>query len=99
MHLGKLTYPDGAKLHDPRKLTSRRSIQIHTDSFQFFLPGHKADRFFEGNTILLRRNALPCNPMSFFTRYLASRDHRFPLSLPLWLQQNGSVSTRSFFMT
>ena len=30
---------------------------------------------------------------------MASRDRIHPLSLPLWLMENGDVPTRSFFMT
>jgi hypothetical protein len=62
------------------------------------LPGHKADRFFEGNTVIIRANPLPCDPMRLFRLYLTSRDSRFPLSSPLWLTAEGKVLTRSFFI-
>ena len=99
MRLGELTYPDDTKLQNPRKLSPRCSVRMHRGSFEFFLPGHKADRFFEGNTILLHENDLPCNPAKFFTRYLASRDRRFPFSPHIWMREDGSVPTRSFFIT
>jgi hypothetical protein len=98
MRLGELTFPDNVALRDPRKLTKRSTVQLHPTFLQFFLPGHKADRFFEGNTIIIRENPLPCNPMRLFRLYLASRDHRFPLSSPLWLTADGKVLTRAFFM-
>jgi hypothetical protein len=98
MRLGELTWPNDTELRDPRKLTKRNSVIVSNTSFQFFLPGHKADRFFEGNTIILCPNPFPCNPMTLFVVYLKSRDHLFPLSSPLWLNENGTVPTRSFFM-
>ena len=51
--LGEMTYPDDPELRDPRKVTKRNSVQTNDVSYKFFLPGHKADRFFEGNTIIL----------------------------------------------
>ena len=67
--------------------------------FQFFLPGHKADKFFEGNTIVLNR--LPQSQIDtyrHFHTYLMSRDKLFPLSSPLWLRRDGTIPTRSFFI-
>ncbi|KAF8226879.1 hypothetical protein L208DRAFT_1497376 [Tricholoma matsutake] len=98
MRLGKLTWPEDKDLQDPRKLIKHNSVIINDASFQFFLPGHKADKFFEGNIILLCPNPFPCDPMSLFLRYLRSRDCCFPLSSPLWLTSSGTVPTRSFFM-
>jgi len=98
MHLGELTWPDNTELRDPCKLTRRNTVIMNNNSFQFFLPGHKADKFFEGNSIILRANPFPCNPMDLFVEYLKSRDCLFPLSSPLWLNDKGVVLTRSFFM-
>jgi hypothetical protein len=98
MRLGELTWPDDRELRDPWKLTKRNSVLIENTYFQFFLPGHKADKFFEGNIIILQANPFPCNPMSLFKSYLISRDSRFPCSFPLWLLANGKVPTHSFFM-
>jgi hypothetical protein len=62
------------------------------------LPGHKADRFFEGNTVIIHESTLPCNPMKFFHLYITSHNRRFPLSSPLWLTAEGQVPTRAFFI-
>lgn len=99
MRLGELTFPDDHSLRDPRKLSQRTSVVLQSSTIQFFLPGHKADRFFEGNLIILCDNHLICNATRLFRTYLKSRDRLFPLSSPLWLKQDGSVPTRSFFMT
>ena len=55
-HLGEMMYPDDPKLCDPRKVTKHNSVWVCNSSFQFFLPGHKADRFIEGNIIIMHKN-------------------------------------------
>jgi hypothetical protein len=98
MGLGELTFPDAVALMDPQKLSSHSSIILQLRSVQFFLPGHKADRFFEGNLIILGENELDCSATTWFQAYLKSCDNLFPLSSPLWLHMDGTVPTRSFFM-
>ena len=97
--LGEMTYPDNPQLRNPRKVTKRASVCLSDNSFQFFLPGHKADRFFEGNTIIVRKNGRIFDPHKHFLAYLALRDSKFPFSSPLWLTSSGAVPTRSFFIT
>jgi len=91
--LGEMTYPDDPELRDPRKVTKRTSVRFTDTSFQFFLPGHKADRFFEGNTIIVRKNQRVFDPHKQFMAYLAARDNKFPFSSPLWLTSAGVVPT------
>ncbi|KAF8229133.1 hypothetical protein L208DRAFT_1483117 [Tricholoma matsutake] len=98
MRLGELTWPDDNNLRDPQKLSKRNSVIINEHFFQFFLPGHKADKFFDGNIIMLQPNPFPCNPMALFSTYLQSCDCLCPWSSLLWLKENGKVPTRSFFM-
>ena len=97
-HLGKMTYPDDPKLRDPRKVTKCNSVRVCDSSFQFFLPGHKADRFFEENIIIVCKNQHAFDPHKYFTVYLRVRDEKFPLSSPLWLTSKGAIPTRSFFI-
>jgi len=99
MRLGELSNSDNKNLRNPLKVTKRTSVVISDDSFQFFLPGHKADKFFEGNTIFLRRaSSAEIDTYHYFTTYLASRDKLFPFSSPLWLRSDGTIPTRSFFI-
>jgi len=91
--LGEMTYPDNPELWDLRKVTKCSSVQTNDISYKFFLPGHKADRFFEGNTIIIWKNPHKC-----FLAYLQARDAKFPFSLPLWLTSWGTIPTRSFFI-
>jgi hypothetical protein len=98
MRLGELTIPDDNSVFDPRKVTSRLSVSLSDSDYRFFLPGHKADKFFEGNTIIIQKHNLDTDPVSHFKAYLASRDKLFPFSSNLWLRENGSPPTRSFFL-
>lgn len=81
--LGEMTYPDDPQLRDPRKVTKRTSVRFSDLSYQFFLPGHKADRFFEGNTIIIRKNGHVFDPHKRFLAYINARDSKFPFSSPL----------------
>jgi len=96
--LGEMTYPDDPKLCDPKKVTKHNSVQVYDTSFQFFLPGNKANRFFEGNKIIVCKNSREFNPHKFFTAYFHVQDKKFPLSSPLWLTSKGAVPTCSFFI-
>jgi hypothetical protein len=98
MRLGELVWPDKKSLQDYQKVTKRSSVELLPEGFSFFLPGHKADRFFEGNRIVLQWNASGDDPDSPFRKYLASRDSLFPFHPELWLRENGSIPTRSWFI-
>ena len=74
------------------------SVLFSDTSFQFFPPGHKANRFFEGNTIIIRKNQRIFDPHKHFMAYLTARDNKFPFSSPLWLTSTGCVPTQSFFI-
>jgi hypothetical protein len=99
MRLGELTTPDDLNLRNPSKISKRTSVVVNDDSFQFFLPSHKADKFFEGNTIVLMKSSYSdINTFHHFCAYLSSRDRLFPFSSPLWLTSDGSIPSRSFFL-
>ena len=99
MRLGELVTPDDNTLLDPRKITNRTSVAMSDDDYHFFLPSHKADKFFEGNMIIIQKHHLVVDPLSHFWRYLYSRDSLFPLLSHLWLCADGSHPTRSFFIS
>jgi hypothetical protein len=98
MRLGELVVPDDKYLLDPRKITTRTSVALSADDYRFFLPSHKADKFFEGNTIIVQQHHTIVDPFSHFKSYLQSRDHLFPFSSALWLRADGSHPTCSFFI-
>jgi hypothetical protein len=98
MRLGELTWPDNKKLQDYRKVVMRNSVVINPKSFQFLLPGHKADRFFQGSLVIIQSTNLSDDACTPFKNYLSQRDHLFPLRAELWLKEDGSIPTRSWFL-
>ena len=99
MRLGELVFPDKKNLRNYRKISLRHSVSVLPGQYSFFLPSHKADRFFEGNTILIQKLNTPTDPYRPFITYLNSRDIRFPLHPELWLTSHGRVPTRSWFLS
>jgi len=99
MWLGELTFPDDESIRDWRKITLRDSIHCTDELYDFCLPHHKADHFFEGNLVIVCKHQFCHNPLFHFSRYLASHDKLFPVSSPLWITESGHVPTRSFFTT
>jgi hypothetical protein len=98
MRLGELVWPDQKKLHDFRKVICRNTVRVNQNSFEFYLPGHKADRFFDGNLVIIQSTRTPDDPFSRFTSYITIRDEHFPFRSELWLKEDGSIPTRSWFM-
>jgi hypothetical protein len=98
MRLGELVWPDKKGLQDYQKVTKRDSVELLAEGFSFFLPGHKADRFFEGNRIILQRNASGDDPDAPFCKYLVLRDKLFPFHPELWLRADGSIPTHAWFI-
>ena len=99
MRLGELTFPDDKSIRDWRKITKRSSVKVDHDRYGFHLPHHKADRYFEGNWVIVMAEQFRHNPLIHFKNYLRSCDTLFPVSSPLWLTVDGHVPTRSFFIT
>ena len=98
MRLGELTWPDNKNLQDYRKVTMRSSVQTNSTSFEFLLPGHKADRFFEGSRIIIQSTKSADDARGPFTKYLSCRDRLFPLRPELYLRENGTIPTRAWFI-
>lgn len=98
LRIGESVWPDKRALQDYRKVVSRSSV-LQTDiAYAFTLPGHKADRLFEGSRVLFHRSNVGDQCMSAFASYLASRDAKFPFNPELWLREDGSIPRRSWFM-
>ena len=90
MCLGELVWPDKKGLQDFRKVTKRDSVELLPEGFSFFPPGHKANKFFEGNKVIVQRNSSGNDPDEPFRKYLQSQDRLFPFHPQLWLQADGS---------
>lgn len=98
MHLSELVWPDNTNLCKFRKLSFRHSVTISDNSCSFLLPTNKSDPFFEGNCILLLRNAGEINVYDIFLRYLCVRDSIFPQHPELWIRMNDFISVHSWFI-
>ena len=99
MRLGELTFSNDVNLHNWRRVTKCSTVKISNDQYEFHLPSHKADPFFEGNHILIKsRQYCDINPLTTFTIYLDSHNQKFPLLSPLWLTLSGSIPTCHFFI-
>jgi len=96
--LGELTFPDDNTIRDWRKVIRRSSVTLHEDRYGFTLPAHKADRQFEGNSIVVWGEQFGYPSLTHFQNYLRSRDAKFPLASPLWLTSSGLIPTRTFFI-
>lgn len=97
LRLGELVWPDTARHRSYRKLSLRTSVQQHHDSYSFSIPSSKTDHIFEGNRLIILNNTTPA-PLPPFLTYLKSRDSLFPHRAELWLRENGSIPTRSWFL-
>ncbi|KAI0350282.1 hypothetical protein OH77DRAFT_1524983 [Trametes cingulata] len=93
LRLGELVWPDQCELQSYRKLTMRNTVVLHPDRFEYTLPTHKADPFFEGSKIIVHKTANPPDPLQYFLLYLQARDATFPLRPELWVRLNGSIPT------
>ena len=98
MHLGELVWPDKKGLQDFQKVTKRDSVELLPKGFSFFLPGHKANKFFEGNKVIVQQNSSGDNLDEPFCKYLQSQDCLFPFHPQLWLRADGSVPTCGWFI-
>jgi hypothetical protein len=98
MRLGELVVPDQLAKRNVSKIILRSSLKINDDRYQFLLPAHKADRFFEGNTILIQSTNSAPNAVPIMQRYIRQRDVLFPHHPQLFLQSDGTVPARGFFM-
>ena len=98
MCLGELTFPDSVTCRNYRKVILQHTVNITPKSYSFLLPGHKADRTYEGNLVIIEQTALPTSPHTFFKSHLTSRDHFHLLKPELWLHESGIVPTRSWFI-
>ena len=99
LRLGEMTFPDEPSLQNWKKVTRRNTVGIRDHVYEFTLPGHKADRYFEGNKIIIPANRFNITPLRHFVNYINSRDTLHPVASPLWLTAGGKIPTRSFFIT
>ncbi|EJD54603.1 hypothetical protein AURDEDRAFT_35921, partial [Auricularia subglabra TFB-10046 SS5] len=99
--LGELVWPDSINLQEYRKVVNAASLELNDDFYSFFLPGHKGNRFFDGNTVLITRRDDEADPLPTMRRYIHSRAS-LPLTrvhTALFVKADGTVPTRSWFLS
>jgi hypothetical protein len=98
LRLGEMVFPDNVQIRDWRKVSHRSTVRLSDHRYEFVLPYHKADCFFSGNQVLITKCPDGLDPLLHFNTYLHSRDELHPLHSPLWLREDGTIPTRSWFI-
>lgn len=96
--LGEVASPDNAALRSSRKIIRRVSLSADGQFIRYVLPAHKADRFFEGSTIVLARRDDSFDPYNALVTYAHSRDHLYPFRSELFITASGTVPTKSWYL-
>jgi len=96
--LSEMVFSDKKAVHNYQKISLWHSVQLLAHQYSFFLPHHKGDCTFEGNTILIQKIATSTDPYSPFQDYLQPRDSLFPLHPKLWLTSLRHVPTHHWFI-
>lgn len=99
LRLGELVVHDTVDLRSARKVSKRYPLTVTDQHYTFNLPMHKADRFYEGNTIVVPRRSDDLNPLPIFIEYLSRRDNLHRLHPFLWIRESGFSPTRSWYIS
>ena len=97
LRLAKLCGPDNPQLFDVCRSMRHFDIVVAPDHLQLLLPGHKANKFFAGSHLLIPRHSDPVCPFPYVLTYLHRRGQLFPWRPELWICQDGSAPTCSWF--
>jgi hypothetical protein len=95
---GELILKNDKSLRDWRKIIKRSSLHFSNGRAGYHLPYHKADRFFRGTDILFTRQAV-ADPVSLLSEYSSLRDSIHGSRPALFIREDGSLPTRSWFDT
>ena len=84
------------RLFDWRKVIKHSSLEFVDGRAQYRLPYHKGDPFYRGTDILFTRQEV-ADPVTLLAEYVALRDTRHGAHSALFLREDGSHPTRSWF--
>ena len=99
LRLGELVQPDSSSFCSMSKISWRHDVHLDVAHLSFAIPQSKTDVSFEGDQVVIQKSPSAPNPFLYFCRYLVSQDTLFPLFPQLWLCFNGSLPTRSWFLS
>ncbi|KIM77829.1 hypothetical protein PILCRDRAFT_76302 [Piloderma croceum F 1598] len=98
LHLGERAISNKPDLQDFHKIILHNLLSWVGNDYEFLLPTQKTDTMFEGNHVRISQIIGTPNPQPVMGCYLYSCDQLFPLHPQLWLCNDGSSPTRSWFL-
>jgi hypothetical protein len=94
--VGELVQKNDKSLFDWRKVIKRSSLIFSNGRVQYRLPYHKCDPFYHGTDILFTSQEV-ADPVSLLASYMVLRDQLHGAATSLFLREDGSQPTRSWF--
>lgn len=95
--IGELVPPSpSSPLFDWRKLIKWDTLHFSNNRVKYRLPYHKGDPFFHGSDIIMMTQEV-ANPVTLLLAYTRLRDTRHGARSPLFLRENGTHPSRSWF--
>jgi hypothetical protein len=85
-----------SKTPEWRKIIKRCSLSFTDDRAQYTLPYHKGDRFYRGSEVILAHQEV-VDPVDLLKLYVGKRDHLHGACAALFLREDGSAPSRSWF--
>jgi hypothetical protein len=93
---GELIQKNDRTLRDWRKIIKRGSLSFELGRAQYHLPYHKGDVFYRGTDILFTKQEV-ADPVFLLRKYVDLRDKHLGVRAALFLREDGSHPTRSWF--
>ena len=93
---GELVWQNQKELQDWRKVIKRASLHFSHGRAGYRLPYHKADRFYRGTDVLFTRQDV-ADPVTLLQEYAGWRDAHHGGKTALFLREDGTIPTRSWF--
>jgi len=94
--IGELVQRNDKSLFNWRKVIKRSSLILSDGRAQYRLPYHKSDPFYHGTDVLFTPQDI-ADPVALLSNYVLIRDRLHGAAASLFLRENGSYPTRSWF--
>ena len=95
-HMGELVQTNDQSLFDWRKIIKHASLIFENGRAQYHLPYHKSDQFYRGTDVIFTAQDI-ANPVLLLNNYVTLRDQIHGAKTALFLRENGSHPSRSWF--
>ena len=94
--IGELVQKNDKSLFDWRKIIKRSSLIFSNGRAQYRLPYHKSDPFYRGTDVLFTPQDV-ADPVALLATYVSRRDKLHGATASLFLREDGSHPSRSWF--